>query len=383
MGGLALILNASDVPVTPLWLSDLTEAELRSQLVGTDAESAVSSYLGAYSNWRQNQHDEHSRQVWFNALDNTTRWLWQVLMGSLIEALGTVERATLIPVGVLGLLPLHAAWTEDATLPTGRCYAIDRVTLTYAPNARALNAARAIASQVVSESVLAIADPQPITAAPLDNAEYEAAVATSMFSQHHILKHREATKSAVLAELPKYSILHCSCHGYANLVEPLNSGLAMSNDEVLSLSDLLELRLTGARLAILSACETGIPGTILPDEVISLPTGLLQAGFAGVAASLWSVEDISTTMLMLRFYDLWRSEKLEPFAALLRAQQWHRDTTCEQKTAYFRKLLLSPSENVLDRATADWLYKSLVLADPKARDFSHPFYWAAFAYTGW
>lgn len=38
-----------------------------------------------------------------------------------VEALGTVETAVLIPVGVLGLLPLHAAWTEDATLPTGQC----------------------------------------------------------------------------------------------------------------------------------------------------------------------------------------------------------------------------------------------------------------------
>lgn len=312
MGGLALILNTNAAPVTSLWLPNLTESALRSQLVGTDAESTASSYLGAYSNWRQNQQDEHSREVWFNALDNTTRWLWRVLIGSLVETLATVDRAVLIPVGVLGLLPLHAAWTEDPTLPTGRCYAINRITFTYAPNARALKTARAIADHVVSETLLAIADPQPVSADPLHNAEYEAAVATSMFSQHHILKYTEATRSAILAMLPDYSTLHCSCHGYANLVEPLTGGLAMSNDEVLSLRDLLDLRLTGARLAILSACETGIPGTTLPDEVISLPVGLLQAGFAGVAASLWSVSDISTTMLMFRFYDLWRSEKLNP-----------------------------------------------------------------------
>lgn len=382
MGGLALILNPDQAPVTPLWLPDLTEAELRSQLVGTDAESSASSYLGAYSNWRQNQQDEHSRQVWFNALDNTTRWLWQVLMGSLVEVLGTVETAVLIPVGVLGLLPLHAAWTEDATLPTGRCYAIDRLTLTYAPNARALNAARAIASQVVSESVLAIADPQPITAAPLDNAEYEAAVATSMFSQHHILKHREATRSAVLAELPKYSILHCSCHGYANLVEPLTSGLAMSNDEVLSLRDLLDLRLTGARLAVLSACETGIPGTSLPDEVISLPTGLLQAGFAGVAASLWSVEDLSTMMLLMRFYHFWREENHQPAEALCQAQRWARDTTNGEKIAYLKGLMQNPSISKIPTSTVDYLFKALILARPGGRDFAHPFHWAAFSYTG-
>lgn len=382
IGGLALILKSDVASVTPLWLPDLTESALRSQLVGTDAESAANSYLGAYSDWCQNWQDEHSREVWFNALDNTTRWLWQVLMGSLVETLATTDRAVLIPVGVLGLLPLHAAWTDDPTLPTGRRYALDQLTLTYAPNARALNATRAIADRVVSETLLAIADPQPVSADPLKNAKYEAAVAISMFSKHHVLKNTEATRSAILAMLPDYSILHCSCHGYANLVEPLKSGLAMSNDEVLSLRDLLDLRLTGARLAILSACETGIPGTILPDEVISLPTGLLQAGFAGVAASLWSVWDISTTMLMFRFYDLWRSEDMEPPEALRRAQQWHRNTTNGEKATYFNDLLISRSESDLDKATADLLYKHIRLENPKARDFAHPFHWAAFSYVG-
>jgi CHAT domain-containing protein len=60
----------------------------------------------------------------------------------------------------------------------------------------------------------------------------------------------------------------------------------MANDEILTLRDLFDLKLPGIRLAILSVCETGLPGTQLPDEVVSLPTGLLQAGVAGVVASL-------------------------------------------------------------------------------------------------
>ncbi len=367
MGGLALILNPNQDLVTPLWLPDLTEVALRSQLVGADVESAACSYLGAYSHWLPNQQDEQSREVWLNALDNTTRWLWQVLMGSLLEVLGTVETAVLIPVGVLGLLPLHAAWTEDAMRPTGRCYAIDRLTITYAPNARALNAARTTVSKVVSESVLAITDPQPVSAAPLNYAEYEATVATSIFSQHHALSNAEATLSAVLTALPNSSIVHFACHAYANLMEPLTSGLVMSNDEVLSLRNLLYLRLTGARLAILSACETGIPGANLPDEVISLSTGLLQAGFAGVVASLWSVLDLSTTMLLVRFYHFWQEQNYQPAEALCQAQLWLRDTTSKQKATYFKE-------------TNPYIFQSLILLDPDY--FAHPFYWAAFSYTG-
>ena len=53
-------------------------------------------------------------------------------------------------------------------------------------------------------------------------------------------------------------------------------------------------------------------GTKLPDEVVALPTAMLQAGFAGVCGSLWSVADISTAMLMVRFYRLWRVDGLTP-----------------------------------------------------------------------
>jgi CHAT domain-containing protein len=134
---------------------------------------------------------------------------------------------------------------------------------------------------------------------------------------------------------------------------------------ILTLSDLFDLKLSegetgGIRLALLSACATGLPGAQLPDEVISLPTGLLQAGVAGVAASLWAVADLSTMMLLTRFYDLWRKDGLEPALALRKAQKWVRDTSNGEKAAYF----------------------NLVTLDPNANDFAHPFHWAAFTYVG-
>src|SRR6185295_10682683 len=112
-------------------------------------------------------------------------------------------------------------------------------------------------------------------------------------------------------------------------------GLLMSRNETLSLRDVLELRLPPLRLAVLSACETGLPGTALPDESISLPSGFLQAGAAAVIASLWCVPDLGTAMLMARFYDLWRNGNQDPAEALCGAQQWLRDTTNEEKKSYF------------------------------------------------
>ena len=275
------------------------------------------------------------------------------------------------------MLPLHAAWTEAPTAPTGRHYALDTIRFTYAPNARSLSTAQDIAQRTVADSILAIDN--PLNDLPNSTREVTAAVAT--FPQHKVLQHEQAAIESVLTALPDYNVLHLSCHGIANLSEPLTSGLAMS-DGLLTLRDILDLKLDGIRLAILSACETGLAGTKLADEAISLPTGLLQAGVAGVAASLWSVSDLSTMMLLTRFYDLWRIEGLEIDQALRQAQQWVRDTTNGEKVAYFKAAIPELAGVKLPGSVANFLYKSLRLSNPKARDFAHPFHWAAFQYVG-
>ena len=47
------------------------------------------------------------------------------------------------------------------------------------------------------------------------------------------------------------------------------------------------------------------------DEVVGLAASFLQAGAAGVIASLWPVYDHATFLLMCRFLQLW----LDPIAA--------------------------------------------------------------------
>src|SRR5260370_5610996 len=235
-------------------------------------------------------------------------------MGPLIQTL-TSQKATyaiLIPHGLLGLLPLHAAWTEDNTTPTGRRYALDAVTFSYAPNARALSAARTIASRTASDALLAVDEPQPVTiAGPLPNSAREVQAIIGHFATATTFRGAKATREGLLAilqakEVPQPvspaadstnpslpPVLHFSCHGIANFTEPLKSGLLLAHDKWLTLSDLLSLRLPGVRLVVLSACETGVPGTRLLDEVVGLPTGLTQAGVAGGVAVPWSVRDMS------------------------------------------------------------------------------------------
>src|SRR5262249_4692157 len=150
-----------------------------------------------------------------------------------------------------------------------------------------------------------------------------------------VLPHERATRAEVLKALASAEVAHFSCHGAPDWADPLRSGLLMAQDEMLTVADLFGLHLDGARLATLSACETGAIGVRLPDEVVGLPAALLQVGFGGVVASLWSVSDASTAMLMERFYRLWRDEGLAPVFALREAQRWLRDTTNREKAEYF------------------------------------------------
>ena len=349
-GSLALIVTPQDIQ--SIWLNDLNEQQL---------QEIIQTWFTAYN---QSQTD---RQTWHNTIDTTTRQLWEPLMQPLIQSLKTQNhhQATLIPTGFLSLLPLHAAWSPDTTKPTGRHYALDDIHLTYAPNAKSLTAAQTIAQTIHPTSILAIDNPTQ----NLPNSEREINAAINSFTHPIVLRHAEATVENVRSKLPEASIVHFSCHGTANLNDPLNSGLQMS-DGLLTLRDILALNLAekgGIRLAILSACETGLSGIDAIDEAISLPTGLLQAGVAGVISSLWSVSDLSTMLLLTKFYDLWQKENLEPSLALHQAQLWVRDTTSQEKANYFKP-------------THPDLFQTLILLP--AQYFAHPFHWSAFSHTG-
>jgi CHAT domain-containing protein len=173
--------------------------------------------------------------------------------------------------------------------------------------------------------------------------------------------------------------MHLACHGFAELASPLDSGLLLA-DGHMTLGRLMELQLR-VRLAVLSACETALPGTELPDEVVALPTGLLQAGVAGVVASQWSVPDWATAMLMTEFYRCWRWEQMTPASALRAAQRWLRDTTNAQKIHQI-KMALAKHEGWLPPAAARSFLDEISYLEPDHRDHTGLHSWAAFAYVG-
>jgi CHAT domain-containing protein/tetratricopeptide (TPR) repeat protein len=376
VGGLALIVggepDARAAKRRPggepavVWLPGLTEDALRAR-----AEAFRAAHV--------NRRDDPA--AWRGMLDTVTGWLWDTAMGPVLEGLGAERRAVLVPAGLLGLLPLHAAWTKDPDCPTGRRYALDEVLLTYAPNARALHAAQRLVERLPADRLLAVDEPRPVQAPSLPSAAHETAAACAAFAPRSWrLRHEQATRQAVAKALVDASVLHLACHGHADLATPLDSSLVLADDQLLCLRELFALRLS-ARLGVLSACETAVPGTALPDEVVSLPTGLLQAGVAGVIASLWAVPDDRTMLLMVDFYERWRRKGWPPAQALRQAQRWLRDSTNGAKRDRFAAML-DRDDTWLPRATIEACFEAVVLQDPNERGFTDPAGWAAFSYTG-
>ncbi len=348
-GGLAIIVHNKGVK--RVWLRDLTDEALLEQ---------ARKWFGAYFTYLQAQGGSaagSARQAWFDVLKTTTHWLWDVLMGELIATLEELGhcRATLIPTGFLAFFPLHAAWHSDAEGSSCR-YALDDVAFAYAPSARALIHARRIAAAASGETLFAVNNPD----GSLHYAGQEVSAVTRHFSAPWVADRERATRSTALLALPQCDVYHFACHGNNDWQSPLESALQMysqdsqdsqDNQEVdrpssLTVADLLGLKeRLQARLAFLSACETGLVGTELPDEMVGLAAGFMQAGAASVISSLWAVNDESTAILAAQFYENWKGKGMSPLEALVAAQRSVRD----------------------EGDNGGW---------------AHPYYWAAFTLTG-
>jgi CHAT domain-containing protein len=195
-----------------------------------------------------------------------------------------------------------------------------------------------------------------------------------------VLKETEATKRAVSGAAADKAYLHFSCHGFYHWRDPIQSGLLLAEDETLSVADIIQyLNLDASRLAVLSACETGITEfREAPDEYIGLPAGFLQAGVPGVVSTLWAVNDQSTSLLIDRFYQ-YHIQQQRPVAAALRlAQQWLRQATRQEIGNYYYSYITR-----MGAADAYNLHGPMIEeGELDECPFAHPYYWAGFTYYG-
>ncbi len=331
---------------------------------------------------------EGAGKGWIGALyEGSQRAGLEKIQSELNEALGADIRTALdaagvprgahlviLPDGASALLPL--AMAKDPK--TGRTL-LEDFTLSFAPSLAALAASRARAAKAV-RARLAIIQPQLEDNMVLAFASAEASLVQAAFRDHTPIA-RDDTVATALARLEGRSYWHFVTHGVFNWEDPGRSGLLLVGGNFLTVDDIAEVgpRTGTPRLVVLSACETGFSDvTHNADEFTGLPAAFIEAGAAGVVASLWRVYDISTTLLIGKFYDFHLSTRMAPAEALRAAQIWIKDATRADLIAYVETKRLAhalSSKGAADLAGEINAYNS-------DRPFSDPIYWGAFAYYG-
>jgi CHAT domain-containing protein len=109
------------------------------------------------------------------------------------------------------------------------------------------------------------------------------------------------------------NLLSFSCHGKYDSRDPYRSYLAVDENPngqepgsgLTAEIAMTRLALDNCRLAILSACESGVPDLHQSGEMTGLPNAFLVAGAKTVIASLWPVDDAATYILVHRFMQRW------------------------------------------------------------------------------
>lgn len=157
---------------------------------------------------------------------------------------------------------------------------------------------------------------------------------------------KQLSKNGVLATYP---VLHFACHGYfdksiATMSSILFSEVSgklngvSSDDGYLTIPEVSLLNLD-ADLVCLSACETGLGEVRVGDGMVGLNRAFMVAGARRVGVTLWSVDDGATAEFMASMY-----KKVE--------------------------------RNGMDYEQA---YRRTKAEFQKSEEYSHPYYWAAFA----
>ena len=278
----------------------------------------------------------------------------------------SASRIILVPCGLLGVLPVHLAWT--GTQGTRRL--IDELPVVLALSGRHAAAGAGVAR--VFTPIVIVSNPEQ----DLRYARDEAAGITEWYPDASLLVGGAASIAGVRRAVASAGGVHLACHGRQESASPLTAGLDLA-DGRLTVAQLLAEHpplFSAARLLVMSTCESAVVDPGAPDEALGLPSAMSYAGASAVIGSLWRVDDAATAVFMASFYA--RLHAYGPTIpawgaadALRETQLWMRGATVTDLLAVFPV----PSTQLRAR---------LRLHDSTDTPFADPRYWAAFTILG-
>jgi tetratricopeptide (TPR) repeat protein len=311
---------------------------------------------------------------WTDAIEQVTGWLWTAVAGPLrdrLAALGVVDGTPLrlMSSQFSNQLPLHAAWRIENGVKRSL---LDDYVISYTPGIRMLYEAERRAAQPSRHdgtrgTALLVAD----STGDLPHSVDEVRSIGECFPDGAAMTliGPDATSAAVFASAAGRSYLHFACHAGANWYQPNYSTLILAGPELVVAGDLANLDLDAARLAVLSACESGMEVVESASDYTGIAAALLRAGAPSVIATLWNVNDLASSLLVRRFYVELLGGGHSAAEALRSAQLWLRDATVADLSSY-------------DSSPADARRWRLLGADSDDRPYENPYFWAGYFLIG-
>ncbi len=365
-----------------LVLPEFTRKDLL-KLIRGEKSDKWGGYISTYAEWKNDKARNFASwqsQLEISLNKITESWLHPVL--TRLKALKTQSGSRLIWIldSDSSMLPIHSAVYNGQPL-------IAQYNIQFVPSLYNAYLAQQRLSDNNNEHLLVVVNPT----LDLPSAALEGQLIGSFFASKTQLLGSNASHvnfNKAINRIPGY--LHMATHGAYDWKNPLQSGLKLADDKTLTLANLLNEsgKLIGNRLVVLSACETGLVDINIPAESLGLPSAFIHAGAPGVISTLWEVEDNSTAILMVRFYQLHREQGLEPAIALTQAQMWLQESTYKDLHQWLNLLLTEQPKSysieykTMTRSLQQQLetYDSNLNADK--RPFASRYYWAGFVYNG-
>ncbi|CAG8722960.1 15243_t:CDS:1, partial [Acaulospora colombiana] len=189
----------------------------------------------------------------------------------------------------LAFLPIHAAgiYSPDSVDSQISDYVISSYTPTLSALIQPLNSTAEQTFQLLS--VIQPSAPG-VSYIPNTELELENLRRHLIDKDHVVLEGPEGTKSKVMKAMKGCNWLHLACHGVQKPDEPTKSSLILE-DGHLTVEEIIKLDLPKAEFAFLSACQTTAGDEKLSEEAVHIAGGMLLAGYRGVVATMWSIQD--------------------------------------------------------------------------------------------
>jgi CHAT domain-containing protein/tetratricopeptide (TPR) repeat protein len=240
--------------------------------------------------------------------------LYSYLISPIESFLDKKRKLCIVPDKVLNLLPYSSLIS-----PSSQRYLIEDYSVLFAPSSTLFIRSTEIArrkAKTSAERLLSVGNPafdrQVFKLPDLSSAGAEAKEIIEIYGGGISLIGKDATKESLLKEIERADVVHLATHYVPDERSPMLSRLILargsnSKDEVnktLALHEVYRLKLSKARLVVLSACQTNVEQYYNGEGAIGLSHAFESVGVPLVVSSLWQANSDTTAKLMVRFHNL-------------------------------------------------------------------------------